>query len=1487
MARTVTALRIVLISAAVLVAVLIALVFLLTRTDFGVEQAGRFAIERLRSSIDGELRVGRVASRGLLRGVTLHDVTIDDAQGRPFLQADSARLAYHFRTIIGGDLSFDRLFVYSPVVHVERLPGQEQWNYERLFPGDTAAPDTTARGVVRIEDATVVDGQIFVRIPWEPELPVEPGDTARLILEEVPGGIVRVFRFDDVDGRLPRILWEDPDEDARIFHIDELATRAYIWETPIEIRRLEGVLTLRDSLLTFEAPRVRLPDSELDMAGQIVISEAGNRYDIEARGEALAFADFQWLYPPLPEDGGGALRFRIQSQGTENILWLARDARLRTGGTEVAGSFGVVTGDTLYFTNVDLEASPLDLELLQSLLPGELPLEGLLIGTVEVEGPISALRTRGDIRYRRAVGGESAVRWTGTIRGRAPYAVRALDAELRRVDLGQVAALAPALKLRGHATGRVRADGSLARGLRLDGELAIERDGTRSVVRGGGEFAVGGDRSRFDLRFDAAPLALDLLAAQYPAVARLTGEATGPVTVTGTLDDLRVDADIVTPAGGIALNGAFVLNGGPPRYRAEGAVTDFRLDRVVDGIPETTLTGRFDVDGEGDRPAVLAGRLDVAIASARVDGIPIHGGRLRLAAAAGMARVDTLALRTQVGDLTASGTFGLAPGASGELRFALHADSLAPLEPLILPPPAAPDTAFFRAARLAGVLTAAGAVQGGLGDFTVEGDATLRGGVLDETRARRVDARVSWTPGARHLALTGSVDSLAAAGRLVRTGRIEGTYAAGVGTITMEAEGPGLHGLAGAGSFARTGDGARFQLHRLAVDTRGGRFELADTAAGRIGHSGFGVQSMVLARAVDGARVELGGVLPWSERGEPSSGTAAFLLDVRDLRIGEVLRLVQTDTILDGVVTGRVSVTGSALAPVAEAALVTRGFRYVEAEMDSLVTELSYRDRVLSGAVGAWRGGSEVLRGEGGLPLDLALTPLADRTLDRSMRLRVDADSLPAALVAFLAPGFRRVEGVLHGGLIVSGTMDAPRFEGELRLGDGAGLFEHSGVHYRRVEATARVRDTQLAIEGAIHTANGRGDVRGTIDLARPTDPRFDLRLIARQIDAARRRDVTAIADGTAYLRGRLSAPIVSGNVRFTQGELNLGEVLRQHRIVQLEPWFYEVLDTTSLDFEPMEEPRFIANLRVADATITLDRGFWLRGPELNTEVTGELAVEYDRRAEDLRLSGTLEAVRGTYELRVLQNADVRLLRDLPGRRFEIRSGTIEFVGTPGIDPNLSIAATHRVRRAPGEPIDVVAEVTGSLQRPRVRLTSESDLPISESDLASYIIFGRSLAELNQAESDVVASAARAGPGEALMVSALVVPTVTGLFSSTLQSVLGPALGVDYVAFTLAPDDWRFADRSTYGSFLEDAQLEVGGYAYRDIFLVGTARIPRGGTGDLGLPEFGVRAEWRFRPTWTSEFYVEDRFARTPSFGLGEIEDRRVVGLSLVRDWGY
>ncbi|NIQ56576.1 MAG: hypothetical protein GWN85_24845, partial [Gemmatimonadetes bacterium] len=163
--------RYALIGIAVLAALLVGGILVLTRTDFGVERAGQFALERLRGSINGELTVDRITSGGLLSGVTLHEVSITGPDGRPFIRADSARLAYSLRTLLGGSIVFNRLIVHGPDVTIERLPGWEEWNYERIFPGDTTsqAPDTAAGGLVLIDDATVHDGRVVVRLPWEPD----------------------------------------------------------------------------------------------------------------------------------------------------------------------------------------------------------------------------------------------------------------------------------------------------------------------------------------------------------------------------------------------------------------------------------------------------------------------------------------------------------------------------------------------------------------------------------------------------------------------------------------------------------------------------------------------------------------------------------------------------------------------------------------------------------------------------------------------------------------------------------------------------------------------------------------------------------------------------------------------------------------------------------------------------------------------------------------------------------------------------------------------------------------------------------------------------------------------------------------------------------------------------------------------------------------------------------------------------------------------
>lgn len=268
--------------------------------------------------------------------------------------------------------------------------------------------------------------------------------------------------------------------------------------------------------------------------------------------------------------------------------------------------------------------------------------------------------------------------------------------------------------------------------------------------------------------------------------------------------------------------------------------------------------------------------------------------------------------------------------------------------------------------------------------------------------------------------------------------------------------------------------------------------------------------------------------------------------------------------------------------------------------------------------------------------------------------------------------------------------------------------------------------------------------------------------------------------------------------------------------------------------------------------------------------------MEVDRSTDDLRLTGTLEVAQGNYQL---------LARRVPGgRRFEIRDGTIEFVGTPGIDPNLNIEAAYRVRRAQGDPITVLAQVTGTLQDPRVQLSSDADVPMSETDLASFILFGRAGAQLTQAEMDVASEGLAVGLG-------LIRPAVSSLASTELQRVATSlGLPVDYVALSLPEYDvaqYRGAWEQSGGlALLRNAQLEIGFDLAPNVSVIGSVRYT-GQERSSALRMFGARVEYRPWQTWTIEGFVEDQFARVPSFGAAEIADRKVLGLSLFREWGY
>jgi hypothetical protein len=1460
-------------------------ILMLTRTGWGMERARRYAVSWLDERIDGELRLGRLSGPGLLGGVMIHDFAIIDPRGRPFLSADSLELDYDWRTLLAGRIVLKRVVLHRPNVVLEKLPGDTVWNYELVFPpGEPSAPGP--RSLILFNDARINDGVAFLRTPFEPDGPVQPADTARIFIETVPGGAVRTMRFEDVTARLSRVIWESPIEHGRLFDIESVQARGYVWRDPFLIRDGRGTVTTRDSIITFDMPDVSLAGSNAGILGRVVMRDGPDDFDVRIDGRRLVFNDLHWLYPNLPDEGGGSLVLRIQTR-PDGILWLAEDARITAPGTRLAGTVGVVTGDTLYFTQVNLRASPLDVRFIEQLLPGGLPVDGLLVGTVEVTGPLSALETTGDLKLSGgSTGNGSEVRWRGVLDLRNDrVAARSMRADVSNLELALLTALNPDLRVGGTVTGRVEGSGRVDR---LAFTAALEHAtsaGTHSTFDGAGTVTGQGSGRHFDVTVQASPITLEDLATQVPALRGMRGDLRGPVQIVGTGDDVEFSADLDTPGGNLSLRGRVARMGGTRRITGTARADAFRLHALRPELPDAFATGALTIDVTGDDLESASGTAQLVLDSLRVGDLPLGRTIIGGALADGVFTVDSASLYNAAGIGRAHGTVALVETRSGRLDAGFASESLTPLEAYVFGDVA---TGADAEPRLAGRVDATAAVIGWLRaldvDVSVRGDELVYAGLAAGSLRGQFAGKALGGPGS-HFRATALVDSAVVWSHPLRTARFDATRVQDSTVVTLGATAaPGeeklharaaIHGNATAGRVVsidelRIGAGTQWWLQSPArLSLQGGFAELDE---------------LVLANAAGPGHARAAGRLMWAaDLDAETTEPLGFSIGLSAVPFTDMLRLLRSSGAGGGTMDGSLRVTGSPLDPIIEGELTGRDLIYGDVRMDRAFAELTYASHGLDVHAEAQHGGRRIITAGGRVPLDLRFGPVAERRLDRPLHVTLAADSLPPGLPLGLVDGFSGVRGRIDGTMAVGGTTLDPALSGGFVVRGGEADWNVSGVRYRdlhgtivlesdravRVDVSARATDPRSRT-GLARGAGGDGRITGLLDFTNLADPGFDLDFTADRAYLAKRRDVEASVSGRFRLGGRYSHPEISGALHVDHGTLHIDEIYRQYLIIGLElddPSLLSLVDTSLVAVRPLlasSQNTFVRNLQVRNLQVTLGHDSWLRSRDMDVEVSGNLTVSLDRREQDFRLIGALNVERGTYSL---------YYPPLQSRRFQVREGTIEFPGTPGIDPNLAITAAYRAR-ARGEPLDVLAVVGGTLQNPRVRLTSDAQPPISESDLASYLFFGVPTWEV----------ASTGGPGAADMrvfADRALRPSVLGYASSGLQTLVQSAGLLDYVSLTAA--DASPAERnSALSSFFADTQLELGRYLGPTVFVGYTQRLGN------ATYDPAVRVEWRFLPEFSLEMFAEDRFARTPGFGLRpETGQKKVYGFSLFREWGF
>jgi translocation and assembly module TamB len=398
--------------------------------------------------------------------------------------------------------------------------------------------------------------------------------------------------------------------------------------------------------------------------------------------------------------------------------------------------------------------------------------------------------------------------------------------------------------------------------------------------------------------------------------------------------------------------------------------------------------------------------------------------------------------------------------------------------------------------------------------------------------------------------------------------------------------------------------------------------------------------------------------------------------------------------------------------------LVLRDFRspFVQGVFD-------YRDQRLDANLLLWRTGARVLQVEARLPLDLALKEVERRQLPGELYIHAEADSVNLALLEAFTPAVRRVEGLLKTDVEITGSWDAPRMAGTLDVFNGAATLPSLGVRYGYMNGHFNFQGDSIIVE-RFRTTSGPGELllSGAIRLERLTNPMLNLELDARNFLAINSPTfLTLEASGRGALRGPVYGAVLTGDMVANSGVLHFADLLTK-RIVNLSsPEYADLIDTTLIrtrklgaDFQSV----FLDSLNVQDLRLTVQDQFWLRSSDANIQLEGSVLA--NKAGSIYRFDGTFTAIRGNYTLHI----------GFVTRDFQVTRGTVRYFGSPDLNAELDIEAQHVVQTAGGDDIPVIARITGTLLLPRLTLESTIRPAPTESELVSYLMFGRPSPEL-------------------------------------------------------------------------------------------------------------------------------------------------------------
>ncbi|HYH79587.1 MAG TPA: translocation/assembly module TamB domain-containing protein, partial [Longimicrobium sp.] len=597
----------------------------------------------------------------------------------------------------------------------------------------------------------------------------------------------------------------------------------------------------------------------------------------------------------------------------------------------------------------------------------------------------------------------------------------------------------------------------------------------------------------------------------------------------------------------------------------------------------------------------------------------------------------------------------------------------------------------------------------------------------------------------------------------------------------------------------------------------------------------------------------------------PPRGNADFRLQLQGVDLAEARRVFPALPDARGTLTLDATIQGQVNDPRLHIDARVDSLRYGGVTSDSLQVHADYAAGRMTVNGGVRVAGREVVNAVASIPMRLSLggiVPGLELLRDQPLSATLTADSVPLGLITQSFPTYLEDgAGVMRARVVVGGTPARPTVNGDAVLQDGEITVTRLGARWTRMNGRLSMHGDTIRVDSlTAHTgSDGRALVNGTVLLDDGAHPRIDLAVSLDDFQVAENRDLADIqSNARVRLSGRVPNVVVTGSVEIEDGTIYIPSInaAAEADIVDADVGALGA-DTVSA---PTTAQALMGALIPRELRILVGESVWLQSPDARIQIRGELTVNRPPGTETNLIYGELDAVRGSYTV------EFPLIR----RQFDIVQGAVRFYGTPELNPSLDITAAYRVRGGTSDqPLNVLVHLTGTLEQPQVELSTDNRVPLSQSELASLLLFGRT-------------SAQAAGPEELL--SGLVLQeALANLIVGQIESALVNTGFVDFVRVrtsTATGSAAGGAGGAAYGlGFLGALTVEIGKEVVSNVYLTGEI------VNVLSQPQLGVGVDWQISPTLSLrgawEPVTRDPLVRN-LFRL-----KRQVTVDLRRRWEY